>query len=212
MLIDGEEYKIEIIRKNNKNTYIRVKNNTIVVTTNYLVSNNSIKKLIENNKDSIIKMASRVKKKEQKDNDNNFYLFGKNYNVIYDENIENIELNESNIIVKDTKKLDKFLNNYIKTTFQNHLNYWYNQFKENIPKPTVKIRSMKSRWGVCNTKTHNITLNKELYKYDIIYLDYVCIHELSHLVHPNHSKSFWSVVSEYCPNYKEIRKQMRDRE
>lgn len=212
MLIDGEEYKIEIIRKNNKNTYIRVKNNTIVVTTNYLVSNNSIKKLIENNKDSIIKMASRVKKKEQKDNDNNFYLFGKNYNVIYDEHAENIELNESNIIVKDTKKLDKFLNNYIKTTFQNHLNYWYNQFTENIPKPTMKIRSMKSRWGVCNTKTHNITLNKELHKYDIIYLDYVCIHELSHLVYPNHSNSFWSVVSEYCPNYKEIRKQMRDRE
>ena len=69
---------------------------------------------------------------------------------------------------------------------------------------------MKTRWGVCNTKTHIITLNKELYKYDIDCLDYVCIHELSHLIHPNHSKNFWQVVNKYCCNYKEIRKKLRD--
>ena len=69
---------------------------------------------------------------------------------------------------------------------------------------------MTTRWGVCNTKTYVITLNKELYNYDIECLDYVCIHELSHLVYPNHSSDFWNVVSEYCPNYKEIRKKLRD--
>lgn len=209
MIIDGVEYQIEIIKKNNKNTYIRVKNNTIIVTTNYLVTTSKIKKLIETNKESIIKMVSKAKQKEEREKDDTFYLFGKKYNIIFNENIKDIELDESNIIVKDEKKLNKFLNNYIKTTYQNHLIYWYKKFRENIPEPTLKIRTMKSRWGVCNTKTHNITLNTELYKYDISCLDYVCIHELSHLVHPNHSKDFWLVVSKYCPNYKEIRKKLR---
>ena len=203
-------YNIEVIRKNNKNTYIRVKNNTIVVTTNYLTTNRQIEKLIKDNINSIVRMASKAKKREDRENDDTFYLFGKKYNVIYDENIKSMNIDNDNIYIKDEKKFDVFLNKYIKNTFCNHLMYWYNNFNENIPEPSLRIRKMTSRWGVCNTKTHVITLNKELYKYDIECLDYVCVHELSHLVYANHSSDFWGVVSEYCPNYKEIRKKLRD--
>ena len=41
-LFNGTEYPIEIIRINNKNTYIRVKDNKVIVTTNYLVSNRNL--------------------------------------------------------------------------------------------------------------------------------------------------------------------------
>ena len=53
---------------------------------------------------------------------------------------------------------------------------------------------MTSRWGVCNIKNHNVTLNLELSKYDISALDYVIVHELSHLIEFNHSKNFWNIV------------------
>ena len=36
------------------------------------------------------------------------------------------------------------------------------------------------------------------------------IHELSHLLYPNHSKDFWRIVEKYCPNYKKLRKQLRE--
>ena len=49
-IFDGKEYDIEIIKKNNKNTYLRVKDNKIVVTTNYLVSKKKIAELINDNK------------------------------------------------------------------------------------------------------------------------------------------------------------------
>ena len=55
-----------------------------------------------------------------------------------------------------------------------------------------------------------VTLNLELIKLDIKYLDYVIVHELSHLIYPNHSKDFWNVVSKYCPNYKIYRKEMKN--
>ena len=65
-ILDEKEYEIEIIRKNNKNTYLRVKDNKIVVTTNYLVSKKKIVELINNNKEFIEKalLKSENKKKE----------------------------------------------------------------------------------------------------------------------------------------------------
>jgi predicted metal-dependent hydrolase len=64
--IDGKIYDIEIIKKNNRNTYVRVKNGKIVVTTNYLTSKNSIIKLIMDNKKSIIQMINKDAKKIDK--------------------------------------------------------------------------------------------------------------------------------------------------
>ena len=71
---------------------------------------------------------------------------------------------------------------------------------------------MKTRWGVCNVKTNRVTLNLELIKKDIKYLDYVIVHELSHLVYANHSKDFWNLVSVLVPNYKELRKELNNYE
>ena len=82
-------------------------------------------------------------------------------------------------------------------------------FEESILLPNLKIRKMKTRWGVCNIKTNNITLNFYLSRYNIECLDYVIIHELAHLLEANHSKKFWNIVSKYCSNYKDIRKKLR---
>ena len=71
---------------------------------------------------------------------------------------------------------------------------------------------MKTRWGVCNVKTHKITLNLELIKKDIRCLDYVIIHELSHLLYANHSKEFWKCVEDNFKDYKKIRKELKDDE
>ena len=207
-VVDGYECNIVIEKKNNKNTYIKVKeNNTILVTTNYLVSKNQIMKLIDNNKAFIIRSLKRLEKKQERND--KFLLLGKEYNIIVMPNSK-IEIINNNIYIPNMKKLDNWLNKQIKDLFLKRLDYYYNLFEEKIPYPSLRIRKMKTRWGVCNTKLKVITLNSELLKYDITKLDYVVVHELSHLIHPNHSKNFWLVVSKYCPNYKKIRKELRD--
>ena len=83
-------------------------------------------------------------------------------------------------------------------------------FTREIPYPRLTIRQMKSRWGVCNTRDKRVTLNLELIKMLPQCLDYVIVHELSHLIHANHSKDFWNLVEENYPNYKTVRKIMKE--
>ena len=85
---NNKEYPIEIIKKNNKNTYIRVRKGTIIVTTNYFVTPKQIDNLITSNKDAINKMIMQDSKKQSKEEDNKFYLFGKYYDIKFDKEIK----------------------------------------------------------------------------------------------------------------------------
>ena len=204
-ILEYKEYPIEIIRKNNKNTYLRVKGGKIIVTTNYLTSLTTINKLIKNNTAFIDKALNKSNLKKE---DDSFKLFGNSYDIIYGFN--DTEIDNNKIYTKDNKSLNKYLSKYIYNIYEERINYYYSLFEENIPIPNLKIRKMTSRWGVCNIKNHNVTLNLELSKYDIECLDYVIVHELSHFIHPNHSKEFWLLVGKYYPNYKDIRKYLRN--
>ena len=204
--IDNNTYEIEIIKKNNRNTYIRVKNSKIIVTTNYFATKSSIINLINNNIDSINKMINSDKLKQEKND--NFYYFGKKYDIIYGFN--DIEINDNKIYAPSKQKLDNYIKEDIKRIFKEKLDYWYNIFEEKIPIPNLKIRKMTSRWGVCNIKNHNVTLNYQLSKYDISCLDYVIVHELSHFIYHDHSKNFWALVAKYYPKYKECKKMLKE--
>lgn len=204
--INNIKYEVEIIKKNNRNTYIRVKNGKVLVTTNYLTNKNSIMKLINDNIDTIKKMIDKDKKRLDKQEE--FYYFGKKYDLIYGFN--EIEFSDNKIYANNSRDFKKYLDKEIIRIYKERLDYWYNVFEEDIPVPNLKIRNMTSRWGVCNIKNHNVTLNYQLSKYDSSCLDYVIVHELSHFIHPNHSREFWSLVGKYYPKYKECRKMLKE--
>lgn len=198
---------VYIEKKNNKNTYIRIKEDlNIYVTTNYFTTEKQIIKLLDNNYNYLFKMLNNMKQRNEKKE--LFYYLGKKYDIIYLDS--NIELYDDRIYVKDEETLNKWYKRQIKKIFKERLDYNYGLFSENIPYPNLRIRKMKTRWGVCNKKTNTVTLNSELIKYDISKIDYVIIHELSHFLHFNHSRSFWNQVEKYCPNYKKIRNELKD--
>ena len=68
-VIDGIEYEVILVKKNNKNTYIRVKEDgKIYITTNYLVSKNYIKQLLDNNYQAIKKWLKETTLNKKKTN------------------------------------------------------------------------------------------------------------------------------------------------
>ncbi len=209
--LDNEIYNVIIERKRTtKNTYIRVKENLdIYVTCNKLTSDRFIINLINDNKSRILKMINIRKKKLAKDE--YFYYLGKKYDLVY-LNKKGITFGEEKVFVSTDFNLDKWYKKEAEKVFQIELDKMYNSFVYKIPYPSLCIRKMKTRWGVCNVKTHKVTLNLELIKKDIKYLDYVIVHELSHLLYANHSKAFWDCVGDNFKDYKKIRKELKQDE
>ena len=207
-LIDDKEYEVVIQKKNNKNTYIRVKEDLkIYVTTSYFASKLYIYNLLEQNKEYLKKVLT---KQEIKNENTSFKYLGKKYDVIICNIVNKVELDENKLYTPSEKELDKYIKKNTLELFKERLDYNYNLFLENIPYPKLKIRTMKTRWGVCNKRDNSVTLNSKLIEYNIEALDYVIIHELSHFVHFNHSKEFWMLVSKYNPNYKQIKKYLKE--
>ncbi|MBR1417045.1 MAG: DUF45 domain-containing protein [Bacilli bacterium] len=205
-----DNYLIDVIieYKNNKNLYIRFNDDLKMhVTCNRFVTERKILSVIKENEKSLIKMYERQQKEVQ--NDNFYYYLGEKYTIVYDESIKSPLIDENLIIVKDKKMLDKFTKDSITRIFQERLDKCALMF-DNIPKYTLRIRKMKTRWGVNNRGNNTITLNTELIKKDITLIDYVCIHELCHFLEANHSERFWYQVSLRYPYYKRARKMLRE--
>ncbi len=66
----------------------------------------------------------------------------------------------------------------------------------------IRFKNMKSRWGSCS-KHGNITISTRLLLAPNEILEYVCVHELAHLVHFDHSKKYWELVGKVIPEYKQ---------
>lgn len=78
----------------------------------------------------------------------------------------------------------------------------------NLIYTSVSIRQLKSRWGSCDSQQH-ITLNYYLMQLPWELIDYVLIHELAHTVHLHHGPDFWQTMADHLPNYKSLRKQLK---
>ena len=206
---NNKNYDIVVNKKfSQKNTYIRVKKDLkVTVTTNYFVTNHAIDKLIRENYERICKMIDFQEKKAK--NNNGFFYLGKQYVVIYSDN-KGIKFDGDKVYIGNDFDIDNWYKKEAKKLFLERLNYNYSKFTKNIPYPKLRIRKMTTRWGVCNINTHIITLNLELIKRDIAYLDYVIIHEMSHLIHGDHSRSFWKLVESNMPDYKKYREEMKE--
>lgn len=72
--------------------------------------------------------------------------------------------------------------------------------KKGAEKPTLKIRTMKTRWGSLS-KSGGMTLNLDLVKAPRACIEYVIVHELCHLLHLNHGKEFYNLLERLLPDW-----------
>ena len=73
----------------------------------------------------------------------------------------------------------------------------------------IKFGRATTRWGSCNSKKQ-INMNWKLICHAPHLIDYVIVHELCHLQFLNHSESFWSLLSEFMPEYRVYEKTLND--
>jgi predicted metal-dependent hydrolase len=73
----------------------------------------------------------------------------------------------------------------------------------------VSVRNQRRRWGSCSPSGH-VCLNWRLVSMPPWVRDYVIIHELMHLRRMDHSKKFWKLVAQACPDYEAARRWLRE--
>ena len=173
-------------RKHIKHVYLRVLNPTLIqIKTNIYYTLCDAKELIEK------KMAwienSILKLEEKNINEDEFLYLGVR-KKIEDYKIKNIDTFYKKEILK-----------YIPVLVEKY------SVKMNLFPTSISYRKNKRTWGSCNYK-NGLNFNILLMKFPIELMEYVVIHELAHIEHKNHSKKFWDLVGEFCPDYKKREK------
>lgn len=194
-----------------KNSYISVKKNGEIVLRTPKVSTAFIKKLLIQREPWIRKQLKLVEsyKPLNINLQDEVLLFGELFSIDIDEAkelrelLQRVDVSNQEAVLKCYDKFYKsFAAIYLTQRVEYHAEIMKLSFSE------IKFKKMRSRWGSCSSK-RVITLNTELMKIDKKLIDFIVVHELSHLVHMNHSKKFHALVCEYIPQAKALNKELR---
>ncbi len=101
------------------------------------------------------------------------------------------------------KLLNEFYRSEIKATLSNLLPFW--QEKLVVEANALGIKKMKTKWGSCNSADKRIWLNLELAKKPLECLEFILVHELTHLLERNHNDRFRALMDEHLPDWRERR-------
>lgn len=123
-----------------------------------------------------------------------FLYLGKEY--FLHELIETGELNEEKL----QSNLKKFYFSSCKKIVGERVSIYQIQLR--VKPKTIEVVESKTKWGSCSSDK-KLTFNYRLAMAPIEVIDYVIIHELCHLIHMNHDRSFWRRVGSIMPDYKE---------
>ena len=72
----------------------------------------------------------------------------------------------------------------------------------------ISIKRMRTIWGSCNHRTHDINFNLELMKKPLHCIEYVVVHELLHIIVRLHNDEFKALLTRYLPNWRETKREL----
>ena len=221
IIVDG--LIVYLVQKNIKNMYLRVKppNGEVHISAPQSISDENIIEFVKSKRDWIIQKQKYINnhniKAPLKYIDGETHpLWGEKYtlqltthkNTFVDKNNHILYLPKKSTIEKRKVVLTEFYRNELEIMLPEVMNKCINIVGK-TPKE-ITVRKMKN-WGNCK-QDGRITLNLNLAKKDPICLEYVLIHELCHLIEFNHSKNFKKLMDGFCPNWREIKKILNEKD
>lgn len=174
------KYNIEVTRKNIKNMYLRVKSTdgTVQISAPYGVSRAEIERFVNSRADWIEDAVKRLREREK-------------------------EKENAPVIVPF---MERQMRQELKRQIQKLIEKW--EPVMGVKSAGFTIKKMKTRWGSCNVQSHHLNFNLMLARVPAECVEYVVVHELTHLLEPSHNDRFWALMEYYLPGSKGLRKQL----
>lgn len=219
---------IFLTRKKIKNLYIRIKapEAKVMVSVPAFMSDADVKEFIIKQWDWIRRKREKILNAgtvEQEAGEKQYIsgevhnLWGMPYELMVERSLKKpvTELREDKIYMRVTA-------HSAQEERRRQLDKWYQgQLMEVLPELVTKyeavvgrhasewrFRRMKTRWGSCNIQKKRICLNIQLAELPVECLEYVIVHELTHLHEAGHNKRFWGLVDQFYPGWREVKRKM----
>lgn len=218
---------VSVIRKNIKNVHLKVfRDFSVVISVPNQVADEWINDFLQSRAKWIDTQITKYRKSSGYNNllsvnsGTSTQILGKDMRIYKIPSLNNsVDIDEKkvNLFLKqpnDDKKAQQIFNKWWRCTamrtFEREMNAMYDKVfrKYDVLRPNIVIRKMKTLWGSCSPSRSKITLNEYLLKADIRCIQYVILHELTHLLYPNHNKEFYDFLTIQMPDWKERKKQL----
>lgn len=231
--INIKDEKIPIIIRSYKSSrYLKMyfKADVLYISKPKYVSMKTTMAFIKENEEYIYKKYKTISKnkdlKPKKwESGESFFYKGEKYIIESENTLENkiqIKFNEEKKVVLllypfnlDEAERKAYIDKGIKKILKNNTEYLlkekvpYWSKVTNIQYNNFKVRDATSKFGSCTPDTKVLHFSSRLIMFPEDKIDAVIVHELCHIVYPNHSRDFYNLVRKYIPNYDDINKWLK---
>lgn len=206
-----------LIRTNRRSVGITINQNCeVIVKAPRKLPFDEIKNIVEKKANWIELHITRIRENQQLNQDilsyNDMLFCGQVYHIAFDDKAKEISL-EPNYCVVPTR-FREVLSRRISTWYKKNAysilasRVQYFSVLMRLEPSNFKLTNAKTCWGTCNSNGM-VSLNWRLIMLPHSLIDYVVVHELSHLVQLNHSKLFWQLVGSVLPDYNARRNELK---
>jgi predicted metal-dependent hydrolase len=209
---NGKTILYEVIKKKNKNTYFRIHEDHLRVTTNRYATKGQITRFIDLKFDQFYEKIYHSKRVEKS---NQLTLWGIPYTIVLSAGKFTYSITDEQIFIQtkltDLRKIKEqvYQAELIKKIKTLEPMIFETVSKQGLPLLPIKLKYLKSKFGSYHRKNNEITLNTFLARLDPIFLIYVIYHEYAHALVFNHSKEFYNLLGEFMPNHKLYQKDLK---
>lgn len=216
----GDSYKIKVLYSKKKNSSVQAEKNSLVFRLSSYLSQRQrethFNELLEKIQKKLLKRPQLLKEYTLKDAlEQGFFFFsGERFDFEYSRKRGVVLKGQTFVLAEeyDLEKVEKRIVQLLCKRYEGRLSSYVQVLNEKtfcFSLGEFSLKLSKSKWGHCSSK-NDIMLNLKLLNAPLEILDYVIIHELAHVRHKNHSRSFWTLVERFCPSHKRMRKYLRE--
>jgi len=217
---------IDVQKKNIKNMHLQVKppDGHVVISAPLSIDDKAIEAYARTQLSFIKRSISQFQNqprasKRQYVSGETMYIWGKQYFLVFipDNQKNSFEIQNQNIVLSMSgKSTVKQRDAYVKEEYRKLLK---EEIEKRLPKwekltglkcDSWQTKYMLTKWGACSTDKRKLWFNLQVAQKPVACLDYIILHELTHLITRKHDVTFIANMDRYMPNWREIRKELND--
>lgn len=224
-IIHVADLEVEVVRKNIKNLHLGVypPDGHIRVATPLKIGDEAVRRFTIARLPWIRRQQQAFQKQERQSareyvSGESHYFAGRRYRLQVIERQGKAEVRVKTAtrlalyVPADTRKQrrEKVLMEWYRQRLKEQLGPVVQKWSEllGVPVPEWRVKQMKTKWGSCNIQARRIWLNLELAKQPPQCVEYVVVHELTHLLERHHTKRFQALLDLHLPQWRLLREQL----